>query len=235
MAYCPKCGVEVQKGNQPCPLCNFHIPKIDDSEQDGDHRFPLAVDSYSFIKVSVFKPVFIFVSVFVFIAVSMMFYIDFQVHGAFTWSRYSNISVLAGWGILFCSLSYMTSYFKKIIGILMIILGLLFGIDYFYNGHWFVPLALPIVGGMMVIVICYLVLIKLFKFKKINIIKFLFIALIILCLWTNYFICSYTEQSDWLSWSIVAAAQLVPISIVILYIFGLPEYIKEKMIRKFHL
>ena len=45
MAYCPKCGVEVDKGVRNCPLCGFPIPDIGET-WDGERRYPLAVNTY---------------------------------------------------------------------------------------------------------------------------------------------------------------------------------------------
>lgn len=45
MAYCPKCGVEVDNNVKNCPLCDFPIPDIGE-EPKGEKRYPLAVNTY---------------------------------------------------------------------------------------------------------------------------------------------------------------------------------------------
>ncbi|MDO4287704.1 MAG: hypothetical protein Q4C55_00825 [Eubacterium sp.] len=45
MAYCPKCGVEVDNDVKNCPLCGFPIPDIGEAGS-GERRYPLAVNTY---------------------------------------------------------------------------------------------------------------------------------------------------------------------------------------------
>ena len=45
MAYCPKCGVEVDNSVRKCPLCDFPIPDIGEPGST-ERRYPLAVNTY---------------------------------------------------------------------------------------------------------------------------------------------------------------------------------------------
>ncbi|PAV28199.1 hypothetical protein CIL05_17690 [Virgibacillus profundi] len=237
MAYCPKCGIRVEKDNQPCPLCSFHIPKVNETVAAETKKFPKAANPYPAHLRRVLNRIFVFVSLLVFVAVSLMFYINYEINEAFTWSRYSNLSVLAGWGILYFSFGYVQSYYKVIIGIALISLILLFGLDTFHEGlDWYVPLAFPIVVGTAVIGICYWSVIRALSVRGFNVIGFFFIAVVILSMWINFFISSHQDETDLLSWLIVTGLQLLPVSLVMVYVkYGLPERIKQKIARKFHL
>ncbi|MEC0304953.1 small multidrug resistance protein, partial [Terribacillus saccharophilus] len=47
MAYCPKCGVSVEKDQVPCPLCFTYIPKIvSDEELLDENGFPTYYSLY---------------------------------------------------------------------------------------------------------------------------------------------------------------------------------------------
>lgn len=49
MAYCPKCGVEVEDNVRSCPLCETDIPDVSENHDHGAHndkRYPLAVNTY---------------------------------------------------------------------------------------------------------------------------------------------------------------------------------------------
>src|SRR5699024_2473881 len=134
MAYCPKCGIKVEKDNRPCPLCDFHIPKVNNERVAVEDKFPEVANPYPDHLRRVLNRIFIFISLLLFVAISLMFYLNYELSGAFTWSKYSNLSVLAGWGVLYFSFGYIRSYFKIIIGLAMISLVLLFGLDYFHEG-----------------------------------------------------------------------------------------------------
>lgn len=45
MAYCPKCGVEVDNYVRTCPLCDFPIPDIGEKDT-ASKRYPMAVNTY---------------------------------------------------------------------------------------------------------------------------------------------------------------------------------------------
>lgn len=237
MAYCPKCGIKVEKDNRPCPLCSFPIPKVDTTQEAVAIKFPKAANPYPAHLRRVLNRIFIFISLLIFVAISLMFYVNYEIDEAITWSRYSNLSVLAGWGILFFSFGYVQSYYKIIIGVTLISLVLLFGLDIFHGGlEWFIPLAFPIVIGTAVIGLCYCTLIRSLPVRGFNIIGFFFIAVVILSMWINFFISSHGKETDLLRWLIGTALQLLPVLLVMIYIkYGLPERVKQKIARKFHL
>lgn len=237
MAYCPKCGIKVEGDNRPCPLCNFHIPKVNEEEEARVSKFPKAANPYPVHLRRVLNRIFVFVSLLVFVAVSLMFYIDYELNEASTWSRYSNISVLAGWGVLYFSFGYVQTYYKVIIGIGMISLILLFGLDIFSGGlDWFIPLGFPIVVGTTAIGVTYWSLIRALSVRGFNVIGFFFIAVAILSMWINFFINRYQNETDLFDWAIVTALQLLPVILIMIYVkYLMPERIKQKIARKFHL
>ncbi|UJL45624.1 zinc ribbon domain-containing protein [Virgibacillus sp. NKC19-16] len=237
MAYCPKCGIKVEKGNRPCPLCGFHIPEVNETEKVASRKFPKAANPYPVHLRRVLNRIFVFVSLLVFVAISLMFYVNYELNEAFTWSKYSNLSVLAGWGLLYFSFGYVQSYYKVIFGIAVIALVLLFGLDIFHGGlDWFFPLAFPIVVGASVIGFAYWSLIRALSVKGFNVIGFFFIAVVILSMWINFFINSHQNEIDLSSWFIVTALQLLPVLSIMLYVkYGMPEHVKQKIARKFHL
>lgn len=237
MAYCPKCGIQVEKGNQPCPLCDFPIPKVNDTQADIPSKFPKAENPYPVQLRRILNRIFIFISLLIFVAISLMFYVNYELDESFTWSRYSNLSVLAGWGFLYFSFGYVHSYYKIIIGTALISVVLLFGLDIFDGSlDWFIPLAFPIVVGTAVIGLCYCTLIRFLSVRRFNVIGFFFIAVVILSMWINFFVSSHEGEVNLLKWSIGTGLQILPITLVMLYVkYGLSERIKQQVARKFHL
>lgn len=237
MAYCPKCGIQVEKDNRPCPLCDFPIPKVNDSQVDKPDKFPKAENPYPVQLRRVLNRIFIFISLLIFVAISLMFYVNYELDEAFTWSRYSNLSVLAGWGLLYFSFGYVHSYYKIIIGVAFVSLILLFGLDIFDGSlDWFFPLAFPIVVGTAFLGLCYYTLIQFLPVRRFNIIGFFFIGVVILSMWINFFVSSHEGEVDLLKWLIGTGLQILPITLVMVYVkYGLPERIKQQIARKFHL
>lgn len=239
MAYCPKCGIKVEGDNRPCPLCNFHIPKVHE-ESEGVIRvkkFPDTANPYPAYTRRVLNRIFVFLTLLVFVAVCLMFYIDYEINDILTWSRFSNLSVLAGWVLLYFSFGYVQSYYKVIIGIGLNALVLLFGLDIF-NGslEWFMPLAFPIVTGTTVIGVSYWSVVRALSVRGFNVIGSFFIALVILSMWINFFIQSYRNETSLWNWIIVTVLQLIPVFLIMIYVkYGMPERIKQKIARKFHL
>ncbi|AXI10360.1 hypothetical protein CV093_17200 [Oceanobacillus sp. 143] len=239
MAYCPKCGIKVEIDNRPCPLCNFHIPKVNEESEEviRIRKFPETANPYPAYMRRVLNRIFIFVALFVLVVVCLMFYIDYEVNDMFTWSKYSNLSMLAGLVLVYFSFGYVQSYYKVIIGIGLDALILLFGLDAF-NGslEWFIPLAFPIVTGVTVIGISYWSVIRVLSVRRFNVIGLTFIALVILSMWINFFIQKYQKNTDPMNWIIATVLQLLPVLLTMIYVkYGMPDRIKKKIARKFHL
>lgn len=241
MPYCPKCGVEVERDNHPCPLCQFPIPKIADAEQEKENRFPTSVKPYPQRLKSKLLIIFRFATVVILLSISLMSYINFKLDGAFTWSKYSGVSMLASLGVLFFSFVYISNFYKSFTGIIGVVLMYLFCMDMFQDGdHWFFSLALPIVAGISIIVMLYYRVLQSLKVKGFNIVGFAFIAILILNGWIDFFVSRYTNQTNVFTWSIDSIIQFFPVALIMLYItYGFPEKVKKKLsqiiIRRFHL
>lgn len=239
MAYCPKCGIRVEGDQRPCPLCGFPIPKVNEegAGEQSIRKFPKTSNPHPAYARRVLNRIFIFITLLVFVAVCLMFYIDYVMNDGFTWSRYSNLSVFAGWVLLYFSFGYVQRYYKVIIGIGLNALVLLLGLDLFDGSlDWFMPLAFPIVTGVTVIGVGYWSVIRALSVRGFNIIGSFFIAVVILVMWINFFIQSYQNETNLWSWIIVTVLQLIPVLLIMLYVkYGLPERIKQKIARKFHL
>ena len=239
MAYCPKCGIGVEGDNRPCPLCNFPIPKVNEENETVVRvtKFPQAENPYPAYFRGVLNRIFVFLTFVVFLATCIMFYIDYELNEMWTWSKYSNLSILAVWVLLYFSFGYVQSSYKVIIGIGLDALVLLFGLDSF-NGtlEWFFPLALPIVAGTTVISLGYWSVIRVLSVRRFNVIGLFFISLVLLTMWINFFIQSYRNETNLLHWIIITVLQLIPVLLVMIYVqYGMPERIKQKIARKFHL
>lgn len=241
MPYCPKCGVEVERDGQPCPLCQFPIPKVDGTVEVKENRFPTSVNPYPQRLKRKLLIIFRFAFVIMLLSVSLMSYINFKLEGEFTWSKFSGISMLASLGVLFFSFVYISNFYKSFTGITGVVLLYLLGLDLLQGGnHWFFSLALPITAGISIIVMIYYRVFRSLKVKGFNVVGFAFIAILTLNLWIDFFVSRYTNQTNVFAWSIDATIQFFPIVLIMLYItYALPIKVKKKLsqiiIRRFHL
>lgn len=46
MAYCPRCGVQVECDVRKCPLCDFPIPDTGEVCNPDDQKYPQAINTY---------------------------------------------------------------------------------------------------------------------------------------------------------------------------------------------
>jgi len=46
MAYCPKCGVEVEQDTKNCPLCDYPLPDVDETLDPQGRKYPQAINTY---------------------------------------------------------------------------------------------------------------------------------------------------------------------------------------------
>lgn len=237
MAYCPKCGVKVEQDDRPCPLCGFKIPKISNAKKTVEPNFPSATSQNSNHVRRILNRVFVFISLLVLVSISLMFYINFELDGRFTWSLYSGISVLAGWGILYLTFGYVKKYYNIILIAAADILVLCLVLDLLSDGlDWFFPLAFPIIIGTAVVGISYVSLIRTQFVRGFNIVGFFFLALVVLLMWINFFIGNHSGELSIFKWLIITGLQLLPIGLIMIYVrYGLPERIKQKISRRFHL
>jgi len=239
MAYCPKCGVKVERDNRPCPLCGFPVPKVTEENEEAVpvRKFPKTTNPYPAYTRRVLNRIFAFLTLLAFVAITLMFYIDFELNDRLTWSRYSNLSVLSGWVTLYFAFGYVKSYYKVMIGLGLNALVLLFGLDIFNGGlDWFMPLAFPIVTGTTVVAIVYWSVVRALSVRGFNVIGFFFIALVVLTMWINFFIQNYQDDANLLNWLIVTILQVLPVLLIMLYVkYGMPERVKQKIARRFHL
>ena len=144
MAYCSKCGVEVEQNKENCPLCGVPIHRYDDKPElsplwpEQKERPKLSSKAMRFITV---MPILTALAISLFIVLV----IDFQSNKAITWSRYPIVSIITLFSI---SLGFLIFQGKKIINLAWLtssIIFLLYFLDSF-NGklEWFSSIAVPL-------------------------------------------------------------------------------------------
>ena len=143
--YCIKCGVQLADTEKSCPLCGticFH-PEL--SRPAAEPLYPKDQQPQpQFSPTGVMSALTILVLIPILIALLC----DLRVNNTVTWSGY-----VAGAILLFYELVLLPSWFRKpnpVVFVPSITLYLLY-IDLHNGGSWFLPFALPLMGGLCII------------------------------------------------------------------------------------
>ncbi|PKM51141.1 MAG: hypothetical protein CVV02_08305 [Firmicutes bacterium HGW-Firmicutes-7] len=242
MAYCPKCGVELDSYIKNCPLCEFPIPDIgeDDAaelEGKGTHKYPNAISTYRrdyrVIKNKIFFSfVLVVISSIIILAVLKLVY---PVSALL--SNYVIIIIIAALFYLFFLFSYLKPAYN-VIGILLTTIFLTYAIDYQVGDiGWSYTYALPIVGILYFDITIFRALYKVSKHRNqfiyVPSVCLLFIS--ILCVGIDAVISTNIGGRIHLSWSIIVLICCGVIIFTLLSIYhGLPDKSKAWLKRKLH-
>lgn len=143
MAYCSRCGVEVEAGVGACPLCGAPIQRLDEAEPETP-RYPAVVrPAGRQVRLLTWM-----VSTVVLLSAALTFVgLDVVLNHRFSWSLYP----VTGAGVLWIFLTLVVLLARRpifvIVGQAIATAGFLVLIDLF-DGRlgWFMPLGLPIVA-----------------------------------------------------------------------------------------
>ncbi len=144
--YCMKCGVRLQDTEKKCPLCGFSLPEIS----------PIQKGTYPSVKRprdrEDFRGLLLFVTLILFGAGGAVFAADMILGGGVTFSGLVLFSLL-----LFYAAFLLPRWFRRpnpvvFLPIFCLCLGVfLFYLDFFYGNGWFFPFALPLLGGVLIL------------------------------------------------------------------------------------
>lgn len=143
MAYCSRCGVEVEARAEVCPLCEAPIQHLDEP-RDEPPRYP---DVTAIPGRQVRSLVWMVFTVTLLSLALTFVTLDLFLNHGISWSRYP----LTGAGVLWLFITLVVIFARRpifvIVGQAIATAGFLVLIDLF-DGHldWFVPIALPIVA-----------------------------------------------------------------------------------------
>lgn len=214
MAYCPKCGVEVQ--SKKCPICSYVIKNkiikglnsVDENEQKIKPKLT-SKEKYRLYLISTY-----FLSILV---IGINITIDFIFNNSVTWSVYPSIPML--------TLSFITTVAIKVKGLLKVVLILLFTLlmlllldFYIPEYNFFLRVSLPIVCILTILSFCVVLLSIKSKKRGANIAAYIILGLVLLSISIEIVIQMFNNGSASLSWSIITTVSLTPIAIFLLYI-----------------
>jgi hypothetical protein len=238
MPYCSKCGVEVEKGVEKCPLCQLPIngveedspppKKYPDVPVKHPEKTPLTprqkrIRAWEIIGASLLIPFLIVV------------FTDLIVNETVSWARYPMIALLLTWMLTTFPLVFTKRPFVIITGELLSVLIFLVLVDYLHDWtvDWFYKLALPNLAVLILISSAVVILSTQAKRKGANIAAFILFGVGALNLGLDMIIMSTLRQQVSITWSLFVLVPCFIIGGFLLYLHyrfkNLNQDIKERL------
>lgn len=145
MAYCPKCGVEVEKNRVSCPLCNFPIPDTLEEKEIGGNKYPQAINTYGEDHLGKKNKAFFSIGIIALSMLVILVVIYFIYPSNHQLIKYISVADLGVFAIIFFSMGYLKSGYN-FLGIYATVLLVSYCIYVIGNGttNWFYDFAFPI-------------------------------------------------------------------------------------------
>lgn len=241
MAYCYKCGVELEAHRDHCVLCHYPIP-ADLVASNAEPIYPQAENAHEgesqALRNKIFYTYFVFGLASITIALVLNFVYALS-EGVKEMLQYGIITIVASIVIVFCLLGYIKRITRVFLGLGITTIFYCLALDGLdANLSWSVTYAIPI--ALMAMLIFIFTAKKYEKSAHTN--HFIFVpiymclAFAVLLPFVEIVISLNLLGQIKMRWSLIATISLLAFSGFLsgLY-FKLPDYIKERLIRLFHI
>ncbi|MBC3887069.1 hypothetical protein GH810_01905 [Acetobacterium paludosum] len=239
MAYCPKCGVEVEHGVEKCPLCDFPIPNVGDAHESVNSKYPQAINTYSEDHLGKKNLAFFSIGI---IALSMVVIIG-VVYLVYPWNhallKYAALGFVSIFAIIFFAMNYLKPNYNYLGAYLTVVITCycVYNISGSQN-NWFLDYALPIATLLYLGVSLFRLVLKHTRHQS----KFVFIPTniiifgIVLAIGLDGIISLNILGNLHLTWSLVVAASGVCIIILLQTVYHrIPEKTRKIIREKLHI
>lgn len=237
MAYCPKCGVEVEHDVKNCPLCDFPIPDTNEDEVH-DSKYPQAINTYDEDhlgkkNMAFFSITIIAFSLYVIIGVTYLVY---------PWNdvllKYIGLADFSIFAIVFFAMGYLRPNYNFLGSYLTVVITCL--CVYLISGsqsQWFFNYAFPIATLVYLDVSLFRFIFKHTRHKS----QFIFIPsnlilfAIVLAIGIDGIISLNVHGILHLTWSLIGAVSGICIIILLQTIYHrIPEKTRRMLKEKMH-
>ncbi len=217
MPYCARCGVEVDRGVEACPLCEAPIPVFDDLPAEG----PRAESRYPPVEVEPPRPNGRRLRLSIWATLSAIFIISLLVvltvnlvwtGGAITWSGYALGSIGLAWALAtFVLVIFRPPWLVVLcsypaVAVFLALIDILDG-----SLSWFLPVALPVATGTFLSFEISTILWSVWRDRGANQLAILLLLLGPCCLGIDWVASAYLERPG-PTWSYVVLGVLVPLA-----------------------
>jgi hypothetical protein len=215
MTICKQCGVELEDGMKVCPLCESSVTDGRETKMFSN-RDPVDEDHDPALLKHILWQI---VCVLLLSGIVATLVINLSIAGHLTWSMYpvtvcliilSYASLMALWRVRLL-FQILTGW--------IVSSALLVGTGSYTEETWPVHLALPILAAVNVICLLIISIISKVSIKGLNILAIMFVGVAVLCLIIEGIISQYFLNRIVLSWSVIVAACLLPVTAAIVFMY----------------
>jgi len=238
MAYCPKCGVEVEHDTKDCPLCDFPIPDVGEQDDTEVCKYPQAINTYKEDHLEKKNIAFFSIGI---IVVSLLIILG-VIYLVYPWNhaliKYIIVADLSIFAIIFFSLGYLKPKYN-LFGVYITVLLTTFSI-YLISGsqnNWFLNYAVPIATLLYLDILIFMLIFKHTRHRSqfIYIPSNLILSVIVFCIGLDAIISiNYLGILD-LTWSLIVAVSGICIIGLLQGIYHqIPEKTRKMLKKKMH-
>lgn len=238
MAYCPKCGVEVEHDVENCPLCDFPIPDINEGFDPQDSKYPQAINTYYEDHLGKKNKAFFSISI---IALSMVVILG-VIYLVYPWNhvliKYIVLADISIFALVFFALGYLKPNYNFLGAYLTVVVTCLcvYLIRDSQSG-WFLNYALPIATLVYLDISLFRFILKHTKHKS----QFIFLPsnlilfVIVLAIGIDGIISLNVFGALHLTWSLIVTVSGICIIILLQTIYHrIPEKTRIMLKKKMH-
>jgi len=238
MAYCPKCGVEVEDDVKCCPLCDFPIPDVDEGNYPHDAKYPQAINTYDEDHLGKKNKAFFSLTI---IAISIMVIIG-VIYLVYPWNhellKYIALADLSIFAIVFFAMGYLQPNYNFLGAyITVVVTCLLVFLILGSQSNWFLSYAFPIATLVYLDISLFRFVLKHTRHKS----QFIFIPsnlilfVIVLAIGIDGIISINVLGSIHLTWSLIVAVSGICIIVLLQTIYHrIPEKTRRMLKNKMH-
>ena len=215
MKICINCGVELDDGMNPCPLCG-RDPAEKADEKDVPDNSPSAIIRLQ--RKETRRHLWELSGIIAFSGIAACTIIDLLLTGNLRWSLYSDVSISAAWIIVSLFLFFHKKPFILALLVMLTILTVQFFIDLITGVKgWFFPIGLPVTISAFLASAVILALYRAAHFKGLNIIAAAFLILSGFCIIIEMSLDKHIHGNVDLRWSLIAAVSILPVSLIFFF------------------
>jgi hypothetical protein len=233
MAYCYKCGVELDRSAERCPLCSTPVPCLSD-DCDGDERAEEGLEAGKARAYPDFiidpqnkynltgterRRIAIEIISFSFILGAAIIVLADLLDGNLGWSLFGAAALACAW-VLVAGVVWLWKRPLGIVGCATLSLAaFLVVIDLLAGGNaWSIGLGLPILLSAAGLLVLTLLILRLSKSKGFDTVAHCLLAFTIFLLSVEAIIDLHLRASVHFSWSLITALSLTPLAVVLYYV-----------------
>lgn len=216
MNICKQCGVELEQTMKACPLCDRLVSNTDSVESEVS-RSP---DSNNPRRRQVMQRVlWQITAVLLFSGIIATLVINLAIKGEITWSIYPISICLMILAYASLMALWQTRFIFHLIGGWLISALLLIVVHVAFSTEWPLAIALPILSVINTLAVLFHFALKKLRTIGLNVIALILVLAAVLSLAIETILSLYSHDTIQLSWSVIVAACMLPVTAAILFMY----------------